>query len=138
MKKAPLRRILYPSEVEERMTGSGDSGSPAPSSWQGPPGSAQPTPANGARLERKVRINNPQGLHMRPSAAFATAAMRFQSAVTVSLDGRSVNGKSAIDMMMLVAMPGSEVTLEVEGPDAPDALEALAGLLAAPGSDFPQ
>jgi phosphotransferase system HPr (HPr) family protein len=84
---------------------------------------------NGAPLQRKVLIRNPHGLHMRPSAAFAAQAMRFQSNVTVSLDGRSVNGKSPLDMMMLAAMPGSEVTLEVEGPDAADALEALAAQL---------
>jgi phosphotransferase system HPr (HPr) family protein len=83
-------------------------------------------------LRHKVVITNPQGLHMRPSAALAELAGRFQSAVTVSVDGKSVNGKSLWDLMLLAAMPGSELTLEVDGPDAPAALDALVALLSAP------
>jgi phosphocarrier protein HPr len=87
---------------------------------------------SGDTLQRKGVITNPHGLHMRPSAAFVELVGRFQSTVTVSLDGRSVNGKSLWDLLLLAAMPGSEVLLEVAGPDAPAALEALAAQLAAP------
>jgi phosphotransferase system HPr (HPr) family protein len=87
---------------------------------------------NGAPLKRKVTINNPQGLHMRPCATFSSLAWRFQSNVTVTRgDGYSVNGKSPLDLMTLAALPGSELVLEVEGPDAAEALEALAEQLAA-------
>jgi phosphotransferase system HPr (HPr) family protein len=81
-------------------------------------------------LVRKVILANPQGLHMRPSAAFVEMAGRFQSNVTVTLDGRSVNGKSIWDLLLLAAMPGSELVLQVDGPDAQQALDALAALLA--------
>jgi phosphotransferase system HPr (HPr) family protein len=87
---------------------------------------------SGDTLQRQVVITNPHGLHMRPSAAFVELAGRFQSTVTVSLDGRSVNGKSLWDLLLLAAMPGSAVMLEVAGPDAETALEALAAQLAAP------
>jgi len=83
-------------------------------------------------LQQKVVITNPHGLHMRPSAAFVELAGRFQSNVTVILEDRSVNGKSLWDLLMLAALPGSELTLEVSGPDAPAALEALVALLRAP------
>jgi phosphotransferase system HPr (HPr) family protein len=92
---------------------------------------------NGDRLQRTVQITNPQGLHLRPSAAFAELAGKFQSAVTVSLEGRSVNGKSVWDLLLLAATQGSELMVEVEGPDAGAALDALATLLAAPGPPEP-
>jgi phosphotransferase system HPr (HPr) family protein len=87
---------------------------------------------NGAPLRRNVLITNPQGLHMRPSAAFAELAGRYQSNVTVHYEGKAVNGKSLWDLMLLAAMPNTEVTLEVDGPDAVAALEALVALLQAP------
>jgi phosphotransferase system HPr (HPr) family protein len=87
---------------------------------------------NGHPLRRQVLITNPQGLHMRPSAAFAELAGRYQSNVTVHYEGKAVNGKSLWDLMLLAAMPNTEITLEVDGPDAPAALEALAALLQAP------
>jgi phosphotransferase system HPr (HPr) family protein len=88
---------------------------------------------NGAPLERVVTINNPNGLHMRPCAAFVEAANAFESAVTiVTRDGRALNGKSILDLMGvgLAGLAGSELLLRVEGPDAPEALEVLAVQLA--------
>ncbi len=72
---------------------------------------------NGAPLQQKVVISNPQGFHMRPMAAFAQLAARFQSSVKVSREGQSVNGKSILDLMLLAAAQGTELTLEVAGPD---------------------
>lgn len=84
---------------------------------------------NSVPLQRKVVLANPQGLHMRPSAAFVELAGRFQSNVTVTLEDRSVNGKSIWDLLLLAAMPGSELIIEADGPDAEQALAALADLL---------
>jgi len=92
---------------------------------------------NGEPLQHKVIITNPHGLHMRPSAAFVELAGRFQSTVTVIHDGRSVNGKSLWDLMLLAAEPGSELTVQVTGPDAPAALDALVALLQAPSPEEP-
>ena len=84
---------------------------------------------NGKVLQQNVPILNTQGLHMRPAAAFAELARRFQSKVTVTKDGQSVNGQSPLDLMLLVAEQGTELRVEVEGPDAEDALAALVRLL---------
>jgi phosphotransferase system HPr (HPr) family protein len=84
---------------------------------------------NGEPLKQTVRITNPQGFHMRPITAFAQRAAGFSSAVTVSREGRSVNGKSPWDLMLMLSPPGSELTVEVDGPDAADALAALVALL---------
>jgi len=85
---------------------------------------------NEAPLQRKVLVANPNGLHMRPSAAFVELAGRFQSEVTVRYEDKEVNGKSLWDLLLLAAMPGAELILEAKGPDAREALEELAALLA--------
>lgn len=74
-------------------------------------------------------VRNPHGMHMRPSAAFASLAGQFQSRVVVEYDGKSADGKSIWDMIGLAAMPGSELELVADGPDAKEALDALAELL---------
>ncbi len=91
---------------------------------------------NGDTLERKVLILNPQGFHLRPMAAFAQLAGRFQSRVTVSREGKEgVDGKSILDLMLLAAPQGSELTVQAQGPDAQKALEALVELLQQPPSE---
>jgi phosphotransferase system HPr (HPr) family protein len=73
-----------------------------------------------------VRITNPQGFHMRPMAAFVEAANRFPCKVTVLRAGKEpANGKSILALMGLVAVQGTELVIEVAGPSAADALQAL-------------
>jgi phosphotransferase system HPr (HPr) family protein len=83
-------------------------------------------------LQRTVVIQNPQGFHLRPMAAFAQAATRFQSRVTVSREGQQVDGKSIWELMLLQAAQGTALTVRAEGPDACEALDALVALLQAP------
>jgi phosphocarrier protein len=87
---------------------------------------------NGAPLQHKVTITNPRGFHLRPMGAFAQLAARFQSSVKVSHRGQTVNGKSIFELMLLAAEQGAELTVEVAGPDAAAALDALAALLRQP------
>jgi phosphotransferase system HPr (HPr) family protein len=88
---------------------------------------------NGQPLKQTVFVSNPEGFHMRPITAFVQLASRFQSNVKVSRDERSADGKSAMDMLtQMLSMPGSVLTLEVDGPDAQDCLDALVALFAAP------
>ena len=114
--------------------------SPAPGDSAGVPG-PQAGPAcphgvmNGQPLTKTVTIRDPQGLHMRPAAAFAKAARQYQSTVTVRLNERSVNGKSQLDLMLLAAEPGATLVLEVAGEDAAAALGVLADLLEAVSAD---
>ena len=63
---------------------------------------------------------------MRPMAAFVAAANRFPGTVTVSRDGTPpANGKSILSLMGLVAVQGTELVIEVCGPNADDALKDL-------------
>jgi len=84
---------------------------------------------NGSRAERSTVITSPAGLHLRPLTAFAQLASSFPCDVRFSHGGRSVDGKQAWEMMTMLALPESEVTIKTEGPNAPEALEALVNLL---------
>jgi phosphotransferase system HPr (HPr) family protein len=86
---------------------------------------------NGEPLRRKVTITNPQGFHMRPMSAFVQLAGQFQSTVHVLRpDGQRIDGKSMLGLLGLAAEQGTELTLEVAGPDAQEAVGALAELMA--------
>ena len=78
--------------------------------------------------KRTITISNKLGLHARASAKLTQAASKFQSAVWISRNGRRVNAKSIMGVMMLAAGLGSTIELETDGPDealAMDAIEAL-------------
>ena len=80
--------------------------------------------------QRDVEIVNKLGLHARPSARLTQLASSFKSHVFMSRNGRRVNAKSIMGVMMLAAAKGSTVTLETEGEDEQEAIDALAGLIA--------
>ncbi len=79
--------------------------------------------------QREVEIINKLGLHARASAKLTQLASRYQSDVQMSRNGRKVNAKSIMGVMMLAAGKGSRVTIEIEGPDESDAMEAIVGLI---------
>ena len=80
--------------------------------------------------KRTITISNKLGLHARASAKLTQVASKFQSGVWISRNGRRVNAKSIMGVMMLAAGKGSQVLLEAEGSDADAALAALARLIA--------
>lgn len=80
--------------------------------------------------ERTVQIVNKNGLHARPAAEIVKLAAKFQSDITIVKDDLDVNGKSIMGVMMLAAEHGSSITFRAEGPDAEQALDALATLVA--------
>ena len=82
-------------------------------------------------LQRDAQIINKLGLHARASAKLTQTASQFPCEVWVSRAGRRVNAKSIMGVMMLAAPLGSRVMLETDGPDEADAMEAVAGLIAA-------
>ena len=82
-------------------------------------------------IEREARIVNPLGMHARPAAEFVKTASKFKSAVFVSKDGLSVNGKSIMGVMMLAAERGSSMLIKADGEDAELAMDALLALVAA-------
>jgi len=85
---------------------------------------------HGEPLRQTVSITNPQGFHMRPMAAFVEAANRFPCRVTVLRSGKDpVNGKSMLGLLGLNAPEGTELVIEVTGPRADEALQALVVVL---------
>ena len=75
-------------------------------------------------------IVNKLGLHARPSAKLTQTASRFACDVWLTRNGRRVNGKSIMGVMMLAAGKGSSILVETEGADADRALEAITALIA--------
>jgi phosphocarrier protein len=80
--------------------------------------------------ERSVQVVNRNGVHARPAAEIVKLAAKYQSDITVIRDDLEVNGKSIMGVMMLAAECGATLRLKAEGPDAPQALDALATLIA--------
>jgi phosphocarrier protein HPr len=81
-------------------------------------------------LQREVEIINKLGLHARASARLTQVAGRFEADVWLSRNGRRVNAKSIMGVMMLAAAKGSTVLLETDGADESDAMEAVTALIA--------
>lgn len=80
--------------------------------------------------ERSVQVMNKNGIHARPAAEIVKLAAKYKADITVTRDDLEVNGKSIMGVMMLAAECGATVQLRAEGPDADEALEALAHLIA--------
>ena len=80
-------------------------------------------------LSREIEIVNKLGLHARASAKLTQLAAKFESDVQVVRNGRKVNAKSIMGVMMLAAGKGSKITLEIAGPDEEQAMEALCALV---------
>jgi phosphocarrier protein len=81
-------------------------------------------------ISRNFTISNKLGLHARPSAQMTQTASRFQSDIHISRNGRRVNAKSIMGVMMLAAGQGAVVTVDAEGEDAEAALAAIGELIA--------
>lgn len=79
--------------------------------------------------EQDVEIINKLGLHARASAKLTQTASQFQSEVWLSRNGRRVNGKSIMGVMMLAAAKGTHIHLEINGPDEAAAMAALVHLI---------
>jgi phosphocarrier protein len=78
-----------------------------------------------------LKIINIRGLHARASARFVAVAEQFAAAIDVIKDGQSVPARSILGLMMLGAGIGSEIEIRAAGPDASQALDALAALVEA-------
>jgi phosphocarrier protein len=79
--------------------------------------------------ERSLQIVNKNGLHARPAAEIVKIASKFQSDITMVRDDLEVNGKSIMGVMMLAAEFGSTLLVRANGPDADQAVSAIAELV---------
>lgn len=80
--------------------------------------------------QRDVEVVNKLGLHARPSAKLTQLASSFKSEVFMTRNGRRINAKSIMGLMMLAAAKGSIITLETEGEDEVEAIDSLSALIA--------
>ena len=80
-------------------------------------------------LRTEAEIVNKLGLHARASAKLTQLASAFQSEIWLTRNGRRVNAKSIMGVMMLAAGKGATISIETEGEDADAALQAILGLI---------
>ncbi len=80
-------------------------------------------------ISQTAKIVNKLGLHARPSALLVTTASKFQSEVHFTKNGLRVNGKSILGVMMLAAEFGSDLLVEVNGPDEEQALTDILAVI---------
>ena len=80
-------------------------------------------------IKTTTTISNKLGLHARASAKFTKLAASFGSEVFLSRNGRRVNAKSIMGVMMLAAGIGSEIEIETDGADEEAAMAALRALI---------
>jgi phosphocarrier protein HPr len=80
-------------------------------------------------LQSKIEIANKLGLHARASAKLTQLAGQFKSEVWLTRQGRKVNAKSIMGVMMLAAAKGTQVEIETNGADEEAAMKALTNLI---------
>lgn len=80
-------------------------------------------------IERVVTIANKNGLHARPAAEIVKLAAKFKSDIRLAREDLEVNGKSIMGVMMLAAEFGAALNVRADGPDAKEAVDALATLI---------
>ena len=77
-------------------------------------------------VKRVVVVPNKQGMHARPAEMFVRRAQQFQSKIEIVHDNYRVEAKSIMNLLTLGAAQGTQLTLEAEGSDAQEAVDALA------------
>lgn len=80
-------------------------------------------------MKQEILIINKLGLHARASTKLTQTASQFKSDIWIERNGRRVNAKSIMGVMMLAASKGSTVTLEANGSDEVEAMDALVVLI---------
>lgn len=78
---------------------------------------------------RRVTICNERGLHARASAKFVDLAAEFDARIEVQRGEEKVEASSIMDLLMLAAGPGTEITIHADGPQGEAALDALVKLV---------
>jgi phosphotransferase system HPr (HPr) family protein len=81
-------------------------------------------------VTRAVIIVNTEGLHARPADMLARTALKFQSRIEVVCRSERVDAKSTLNLLILGATQGTEITIEADGDDAEEAVNTLAALVA--------
>lgn len=80
-------------------------------------------------ISRDIEIINKLGLHARAAAQLVQLASGFSSHIEIEKDGKKINGKSIMGVMMLAASKGSTITLYADGEDEQDSIDRLTQLI---------
>jgi phosphocarrier protein len=80
-------------------------------------------------MTRECVIRNRLGLHARAAAKFVHTATRFGSQIRVTRDGRTMDGKSIMGILLLAAGAGTTIVISADGVDEADAVDALCRLV---------
>jgi phosphocarrier protein HPr len=78
---------------------------------------------------RSVTVVNELGMHARAAAKFVHLATRFRAHIRVARDGREMDGKSIMGILLLAAARGTTIRISADGADEDDAVTALIGLV---------
>ncbi len=78
---------------------------------------------------RDLTIANQHGMHARPAALFIKTAARFDAEITIEKDDTRISGKSIMGLLTMELYQGAKMRVYAEGPDAEEALDALAELV---------
>lgn len=79
-------------------------------------------------VSEQVTLTVAHGLHLTPISQIVRLALGFESAITISFDGKAADAKSAFDLMLLAAPFGARLTVAAKGSDAQQALNSVADL----------
>lgn len=80
-------------------------------------------------VSKKIIINIPAGLHLRPISVLCNRAIDFKSTVTIRQGDKSVNAKSVLGVLSACVKHNDEIELICEGPDETEALEILSDMI---------
>jgi len=83
---------------------------------------------------RQIKLACPNGLHLSPITTLVKEVSPLDADVSISFDGKSASAKSAMELMLLGAPQGAELTLEATGSDADAALDAVSRILSIVGN----
>ena len=76
-------------------------------------------------VSKKVTVNNPTGLHLRPAGVFCNVAVKFDCKISFQHDTTTANAKSVLSVLGACFKKGDEIDLICEGPDEEEALAAM-------------
>ncbi len=80
-------------------------------------------------VSRKLVINNPAGLHLRPISVLCNRSIEFKSTITIKAGDKSVNAKSVLGVLSACVKQGDEIELQCDGSDEEEAIEILSSLI---------
>ena len=78
---------------------------------------------------QEVMIRNRLGLHARAAAKFVHTATRYTSQIRITRDGKTMDGKSIMGILLLAAGAGTTIVISADGTDEADAIDALCRLV---------